>query len=357
MNSPSYSFGVCAGDFYLNLYFLREDSPIMKLFKKITALVLAAVLVFALVACDNTKDDDSKYVIGICQLLDHPALNAATEGFKKAVTDALGEENVEFRYQNASNDANLCVTICNTFADSGDVDLIMANATPALTAATKATTTIPVLGTSITEYGVALSIENFNGTVGGNVSGTSDLAPLDKQAQMILDIVPTAQTVGLLYCSAEANSLYQVQEVQKYLEGKNVTVKTYPIADVNAASVVAAQAAEECDALYVPTDNTLAGCAPAIYNAMATKKPIIAGEEGICSGCGVATLSISYYDLGVKTGEMAVQILKDGKNISEMPVAYVDTFAQKYNKKICEELGIDTAALEAKGFVAIEAAE
>ncbi len=328
----------------------------MKLFKRLTALVLAAVLVFALVACDNSKDD-GKYVIGICQLLDHPALNAATEGFKQAIVEALGEENVEFRYQNAANDANLCVTICNTFADSGDVDLIMANATPALTAATKATKEIPILGTSITEYGVALGIENFSGTVGGNVSGTSDLAPLTEQAQMIIDLVPTAKTVGLLYCSAEANSLYQVQEVAKYLEDKGVTAKMYPIADVNAASVVAAQAAEECDALYVPTDNTIAGCAPAIYSAMATKKPLIAGEEGICSGCGIATLSISYADLGYKTGEMAVKILKGEANISEMPVAYVDTFAKKYNKTICEEVGIDIAALEAQGYVAIETAE
>ncbi len=328
----------------------------MKLFKRITALVLVAVLALSLVACDNTKDD-GKYNIGICQLLDHPALNQATEGFMKAVTDALGEENVTFNLQKAANDANLCLTICNTFADGGDIDLIMANATPALTAATKATKTIPILGTSITEYGVALSIENFNGTVGGNVSGTSDLAPLDKQAQMIIDLVPTAATVGLLYCSAEPNSLYQVKEVQKYLEEKGLTAKMYPIADANAASVVAAQAAEECDALYVPTDNTLAGVAPAIYNAMATKKPLIAGEEGICSGCGIATLSISYYDLGYKTGEMAVKVLKGEADISEMPVGYVDTFAQKYNKKICEELGIDTAALEAKGFVAIETAE
>ncbi len=328
----------------------------MKLFTKITALLLVAVLALSLVACGGKKDD-GKYNIGICQLLDHPALNQASEGFMKAITDALGEENVTFDFQKAANDANLCVTICNTFADSGEVDLIMANATPALTAAAKATKTIPVLGTSITEYGVALSIDNFNGTVGGNVSGTSDLAPLDKQAQMIIDLVPTAKTVGLIYCSAEPNSLYQVKEVAKYLTDKGLTAKEYPVSDANTASVIAAQAAEECDALYVPTDNTIAGVAPAIYNAMATKKPLIAGEEGICSGCGIATLSISYYDLGYKTGEMAVKILKGEADISEMPIGYVDTFAKKYNKTICTELGIDTAALEAQGYVAIEAAE
>ncbi len=327
----------------------------MKLFKRILALALVAACALSLVACNNAEDD-GKYNIGICQLLDHPALNDATDGFKQALIDILGEENVKFDYQNAANDANLCVTICNNFA-SANVDLIMANATPALTAATKATKTIPVLGTSITEYGVALSIENFNGTVGGNVSGTSDLAPLDTQAQMILDLVPTAKTVGILYCSAEANSLYQVEVVEKYLQDKGLTVKRYAIADVNAAAVVSAQASEECDALYVPTDNTIAGCASAIYKAMTTKKPLIAGEEGICTGCGIATLCISYYDLGYKTGEMAAKVLKGEADISEMPVAYVDTFTKKYNKAICNDLGIDTAALEAQGYVAIEVAE
>jgi putative ABC transport system substrate-binding protein len=328
----------------------------MKLFKRILALALVAACALSLVAC-NVAEDDGKYNIGICQLLDHPALNAATEGFQQALKDILGEENITFDYQNAANDANLCLTICNNFA-SANVDLIMANATPALTAASKATKTIPVLGTSITEYGVALSIENFDGTVGGNVSGTSDLAPLDQQAQMIIDLVPDAKTVGILYCSAEANSLYQVEVVEKYLQDKGLTVKRYAIADVNAAAVVSAQASEECDALYAPTDNTIAGCAQAIYKAMTTKTPLIAGEEGICSGTGIATLSISYYDLGYKTGEMAAQILKGEADIATMPVAYVDEakLTKKYNKAICEDLGIDIAALENAGFVAIEVA-
>jgi putative ABC transport system substrate-binding protein len=317
----------------------------MKLVKRILALALVAACALSLVACNNATKEDGKYTIGICQLLDHPALNSATEGFQQALKDILGEENVTFDYQNAASDANLCLTICNNFVSS-NVDLIMANATPALTAASKATKDIPILGTSITEYGVALSIENFDGVVGGNVSGTSDLAPLDQQAQMIIDLVPTAKTVGILYCSAEANSLYQVEVVEKFLQDKGLTVKRYAIADVNAAAVVSAQASEECDALYVPTDNTIAGCAQAIYKAMTTKKPLIAGEEGICTGTGIATLSISYYDLGYKTGEMAAKVLKGEADISEMPVAYVDTFTKKYNKAICNDLGIDTAALE-----------
>ena len=201
----------------------------------------------------------------------------------------------------------------------------MANATPALQAAQSATNSIPVLGTSVTEYGVALGLTDFDGTVGGNISGTSDLAPLDQQAEMIVEWMPEAKKVGLLYCSAEANSQYQVDEVQKYLEEKGVTATQYAFSDSNDLSSVCQKAADENDALYVPTDNTVAAntgivdgiCRPA-------KKPVFAGEEGICAGCGVATLSISYYDLGYTTGEMAVKILNGEADISTMPIEYTD---------------------------------
>ena len=242
--------------------------------------------------------------VGICQLVQHAALDAATQGFEDALTAAFGE-NVTFDFQNAQGDSATCATIANGFVSSG-VDLIMANATPALQAAQAATNTIPVLGTSVTEYGVALGLTDFDGTVGGNISGTSDLAPLDQQADMIVEWMPDAKKVGLLYCSAEANSQYQVDEVQKYLEEKGITATQYAFSDSNDLSSVCQKAADENDALYVPTDNTVAAntgivdgiCRPA-------KKPVFAGEEGICSGCGVATLSISYYDLGYTTGEMA----------------------------------------------------
>lgn len=322
--------------------------------KKLLALVLALTLVaslLSLTACNGKK----KYVIGISQLVTHDALDAATQGFKDAVIAGLGEENVEFDFQNADNSTDACATIAKSFV-SKKVDLIMANATPALNSAYSATTTIPILGTSITEYGVALNIQNFNGTVGGNVSGTSDLAPLDQQAQMIIDLVPTATKVGLLYCSGEPNSDYQVKVVKEYLQGKNITCTEYTFSGSDDVTTVAARAAAENDALYVPTDNTAASCAETIYGAMATKKPLIAGESGICSGCGIATLSIDYYDLGYATGEMAVKILKDGADISTMPIAYTpeDKLSKKYNKQICQDLGINTADLEAKGFTALE---
>ncbi len=307
--------------------------------KKLLALVLCVVLCAAAFAGCGTKDD-GKYTIGICQLVTHEALDAATEGFKEAVIAALGAENVEFIEQNAAGENNTCTTIVNDFV-SKDVDLIMANATGALQAAANATMTIPILGTSITEYGVALEIENFTGTVGGNISGTSDLAPLEDQAQMIIDLVPTAKNVGLLYCSAEPNSSYQVAVVKKYLEDKGLTVKEFAFSASTDVAQVAEAAAAASDALYIPTDNTAASCTETINNVvLPTKTPIIAGEAGICSGCGIATLSISYSELGKKTGEMAAQILKGEAEIDDMPIAYDPNPVKKYNKTICDELGI-----------------
>ncbi|MFA7637564.1 MAG: ABC transporter substrate-binding protein [Monoglobales bacterium] len=308
--------------------------------KKLLALIICMVLcIVAFAGCSATKKD-GKYTIGICQLVTHEALDAATEGFIEAVTAALGEENVEFIVQNAAGENNTATTIVNDFV-SKNVDLIMANATGALQAAANATMTIPILGTSITEYGVALEIKDFNGTVGGNISGTSDLAPLDEQAQMIIDLIPTAKKVGLLYCSAEPNSAYQVAVVKKYLEGKNLEVKEFAFSASSDVAQVAEAAAAYSDAIYIPTDNTAASCTETINNVvLPTKTPIIAGEAGICKGCGIATLSISYKELGKKTGEMAAAVLKGEQDIKNMPIAYDPNPVKKYNKAICDELGI-----------------
>ena len=299
-------------------------------------------------ASDTAAADGQTYKVGICQLVQHVALDAATQGFKDALTEQLGDA-VTFEEKNAQGDSNTCSTIINGFV-SDNVDLILANATPALQAAQAGTNTIPVLGTSVTEYGVALGLDNFSGTVGGNVSGTSDLAPLDQQADMITEWLPEATKVGLLYCSAEANSQYQVDEVQKYLEAKGVTATQYAFSDSNDLDSVCQKAADENDAVYVPTDNTCAAntgiidgiCRPA-------KKPVFAGEEGICSGCGVATLSISYYDLGYTTGEMAAKVLTGEADISTMPVEYTNV-TKKYNKTICDDLGMTVP----EGYEAIE---
>lgn len=317
--------------------------------KRMIALLMAALLVVSMTACGgnnaagnggNDSTDDGKFVVGVCQLLQHDALDAATEGFIEALKAELGEENVEVDVQNASGDSATCASIVYSFV-SNEVDLILANATPALQAAAAATAVIPVLGTSVTEYGVALGIEGFDGLVGGNVSGTSDLAPLDQQAQMIKDLFPDAKNVGLLYCSAEPNSLYQVTTVAGYLTEMGYTCTEYPFADSNDLQAITQNAADASDVIYIPTDNTAAAATGTIDGVCrAAGVPIVAGEAGICKGCGVATLSINYKDLGITTGKMAAKILKGEEDISQMKIAYADVFTPQYNAEICEDLGV-----------------
>lgn len=306
--------------------------------KKLLAVVLATSMALGLTACGGSAADDT-FTVGICQLVQHDALDAATQGFKDALAEELGDK-VTFDEQNAQGDSNTCSTIVNSFV-SNNVDLILANATPALQAAAAGTNEIPILGTSVTEYGVALEISGFTGTVGGNISGTSDLAPLDGQADMLQELFPDAKTVGLLYCSAEANSQYQVDTIKGFLEEKGYTCEFYAFSDSNDLSAVVTNAVSAVDVIYVPTDNTVASNTEIISNiCLPAGIPVIAGEEGICSGCGVATLSISYYDLGVATGKMAAKILKGEANISEMPIEYAPNFTKKYNAEICETLGV-----------------
>ena len=303
---------------------------------KTLAIILALLSVLSITGCSAAKKG---YTVGICQLVPHDALDAATKGFKDALIEAVGEENVKFEEQNAAGDPATCATIVNGFVSS-NVDLIMANATPALQAAAAATATIPVLGTSVTEYGVALSIDNFTGLVGNNISGTSDLAPLDQQAAMIKEWFPDAKTVGLLYCSAEANSQYQVDTVQKELEALGYTCAQYAFSDSNDIAAVCQTASDNSDVIYVPTDNTVAANTGIVDNICRGVTPVIAGEEGICKGCGVATLSISYYDLGVATGKMAAKILKGEAKVNEMPIEYAPQFTKKWNEVIAADLGL-----------------
>ena len=310
--------------------------------KKLISILLAACLLLALAACGSNNGggaQDKTYVVGVCQLVQHDALDAATRGFEEALKAELGDA-VEIRVQNASNDIPTCSTIVSGFVADG-VDLIMANATPALQAAAAATQEIPILGTSITEYGVALDLKDFNGTVGGNISGTSDLAPLDQQAEMIPELIEDVRTVGILYCSAEPNSVYQAEVVKAKLESMGITVQVYTFADSNDVAAVTATACAENEALYIPTDNTAASCAEAINNvAEPAGVAIIAGEEGICRGCGIAALSISYYDIGYTTGQMAARILRGEADISTMPIEYYPNPVKKYNPTLCEALNI-----------------
>ena len=312
--------------------------------KKFLAILMAAMMMLSMAACtaapadENNGDAAQKYVVGICQLIKHDALDAATQGFKDALVAALGDA-VEFKEENASGDSNTCATIVNTFVND-EVDLIMANATPALQAAAAATDEIPILGTSVTEYGVALEIENFSGTVGTNISGTSDLADLKEQAAMLIEWFPEAKNVGLLYCSAEPNSTYQVNTVKAELEGKGLTCTLYSFADTNDLQAVTQKAADASDVIYVPTDNQCASAVESIDSICRDAGvPIIAGEEGICKGCGVATLCVNYYDLGYQTGLMAAEILLEGKSPADIEIQTL-TPSVAYNEELCARLGI-----------------
>ena len=305
--------------------------------KKILAVLLAVLLLASMTACAGSGS--GKYTVGICQLVQHDALDAATKGFKDALTEALGDK-VVFDEQNASGEPANCTTIVNGFVSS-KVDLIMANATPALQAAAAATDSIPILGTSVTDYASALEIDGWTGTVGGNISGTSDLAPLSEQAAMILELCPDAKTVGIVYCSAEANSQYQVDVITGYLTEMGLTVTPYAFTDTNDVASVTQTACDNSDVLYIPTDNTAASNTEAIANVvLPSKVPVFAGESGICVGCGVATLSISYYDLGYATGKMAAKVLTGEASISEMPVEFAPQVTKMYNPDNCAALGI-----------------
>ncbi len=309
--------------------------------KKRIALALMLVMVLY-TACA------SAVTVGICQLVQHEALDAATKGFMDALSAKMPD--VKFDEQNASGDAVNCATIVNTFVSNG-VDLIMANATAPVQAAVAATADIPILGTSVTDYATALGMTEFSGVSGINVSGTTDLAPLDGQANMVKELFPDAKKIGLLYCSAEANSVYQVNTIRGYLEALGFECAEFSFTDSNDVASVAQTAADGCDVLYIPTDNTCAAYSETIANVvLPAKLPVIAGEEGICRGCGVATLTISYYDIGYATGEMAYEILANGADISSMPVQSAPNFVQKYNARIAEELGVKIP----EGYTALE---
>ena len=302
--------------------------------KKLFAVLLAFVLCFGTVAMA-----EETYHIGVCQLVQHVALDAATQGFLNALEEKLGDA-VAIDVYNASGDSNYCSTIVNNFV-SADVDLIMANATPALQAAVAATGDIPILGTSVTDYATALDLDDWNGATGMNVSGTSDLAPLEDQAKMLHELFPDAEKVGLLYCSAEPNSKYQADVITGYLTDLGYTCTIYTFADSNDVASVAQNACDGSDVIYIPTDNTAASCTEAIRNVVeGAKVPVIAGEEGLCAGCGVATLSISYYDLGYATGEMAYEVLVNGADVASMEVRFAPNVTKKYNAELCALLGI-----------------
>jgi len=320
--------------------------------RRLLAALLAGAMAFSLTACGSSNGDSQtnnstagggdSYKVGICQLMQHVALDAATQGFQDKLTELVEADGktVEFDVQNASGDSATCTTIVNGFVSSG-VDLIMGNGTAALQAAQSGTADIPILGTSITDYATALDMSDWTGTTGTNISGTTDLAPLDGQAEMLKELFPDAKNVGLLYCSAEPNSAYQINTIKPMLEEMGYTCTEYAFTDSNDVASITTNACASSDVIYIPTDNTAATCTETIRNVVVPAGvPVIAGEQGICSGCGVATLSIDYYELGEMTGQMAYDILVGGQNPGEMEIQPAPTFTKMYNESICQELRI-----------------
>ena len=322
--------------------------------KKLLSTLMATAMVLGLVGCGNASStqtasgstssteagtDGKVYHIGVCQLVEHEALDAATQGFQDALKDKLGENNVVFDVQNAQGEETNCATICTGFV-SDNVDLILANATASLQAASAATNSIPIVGTSITDYATALNADDWNGTSGTNITGTSDLAPLDQQEAMIKELVPDVTQVGIVYCSAEANSVFQANQIEAALEKDGIAYKEDSAADSNEIQSVVTKAVSECDCLYVPTDNTMAANVDIIKNvAVPAGIPVIAGEEGICQGA-LATLSISYYDIGQAAVEMEYEILVNGKDPGTMEIEYASATTKEYNADVADALGI-----------------
>lgn len=319
--------------------------------KKIIALVLAAVLVLGMASAVTAKAEEKTYTVGICQLVQHAALDAATEGFMDALTEKLGD-NVKFDLQNAQGESTTCSTIVTGFV-ANEYDLIMANATPALLAAVSATDTIPILGTSVTDYATALAMDDMDASVGTgiNVSGTSDGVPAQMYADTVMELVPEAKSVAVLYCSAEPNSVLQADQFIACMDELGVDTTVYTFTDSNDIQAVVTSAVEEADAMYIPTDNTAASNMTIISNVCtAAGLPVICGEEGMCAAGGLATVSISYYDIGHVCGEMAYDILVNGADVSTMPIGYAASPAKKYNPDFADAIGFEMP----EGYEAIE---
>ncbi len=319
--------------------------------KKIIALVLAAVLVLGMASAVTAKAEEKTYTVGICQLVQHAALDAATEGFMDALTEKLGD-NVKFDLQNAQGESTTCSTIVTGFV-ANEYDLIMANATPALLAAVSATDTIPILGTSVTDYATALAIDDMDASVGTgiNVSGTSDGVPAQMYADTVMELVPEAKSVSVLYCSAEPNSVLQADQFIACMDELGVDTTVYTFTDSNDIQAVVTSAVEDADAMYIPTDNTAASNMTIINNVCtAAGLPVICGEEGMCGAGGLATVSISYYDIGHVCGEMAYDILVNGADVSSMPIGYAASPAKKYNPDFADAIGFEMP----EGYEAIE---
>lgn len=308
--------------------------------KKLYSIILVIALCLSLVACggQTAGGDDGSFTVGICQLMEHESLDKATEGFKAALTAALEAEGKKVTFdEQVAGGSDLCTTVVGTFT-AKNVDLIMANATPALLAAANATTTIPVLGTSVTDYD-----DTFSGKIPENVSGTSDAVPFAEQAQMMIDTLGlvAGDQVGVLYCSDESNSKIQYEAVKDLFEAEDIVVEAYTFSETTELQTLVTTACGECKAIYVPSDNTVADNDSAVGTICDEYEiPVYTSYGGnIC----YASLAIDYYALGEETGKMAAQILLGQKKPADIEIATL-TPSVVYNEDLCAKLGIEIPA-------------
>lgn len=313
--------------------------------KKFLAAAAACLMVAGLAACGNkpstpSNPDEKVFQIGIVQLAEHPALDEATRGFKEFLTEKLGDK-VQFNVQNAQGEQTNCTTIVNQFVSS-KVDLIMANATNAVKAAREATSDIPVVGTSVTDY-VFSGLVASNEAPGANVTGASDMNPVNVQVQLMKTLCPEVKTVGIVVNSGEENSAIQAEEAKTAFEAEGFAVKIYSVADTNEIQTVVTAACNEVDAFYEPTDNLIAANVPTMSNiTTAAGKPVICGEGGMCESGFLATYAISYYELGRAAGEQAYNILVNGADPATTPIFFFDVsnLSLVINEENAAELGI-----------------
>jgi len=302
--------------------------------KKLVSLILAMVLCFGCLALTGCAQNEG-FTVGVCQLMEHESLDKATKGFQDALTAEMEKAGKKVTIEvQVAGESDVCTTIVNAFT-AKNVDLIMANATPALAAAAIGTTTIPVLGTSVTDYA-----DTFDGKIPANVSGTSDAVPFDEQAEMMIETLKlvAGDQVGVLYCTGESNSRIQYEAVKALFEAEGIVVEAYTFSETTELQALVTKAAAECKAIYIPSDNTVADNDAVVGMICNEKKvPVYTSYGGkIC----YASLAIDYYQLGYETGKMAAQILLGTKKVADMEIMTL-TPSVVYNEELCKQLGIE----------------
>ncbi len=291
-------------------------------------------------AADNAK---AQYNIGVVQLVEHSALDAANKGFLDGLASKGYKDNIKIDQQNAQADQSNLQNIAQRFVNN-KVDLICAIATPAAQTVANATSTIPIVATAVTDYEEAKLVET-NAKPGTNVTGTTDMNPIEQQVDLILRLVPNAKTIGVIYCSSEVNSQKQVAIMKAYTESKGIGVLEATVSTVNDIQQAAQSLVGKVDAIYVPTDNIIASAAPTLASiTIPAKLPVVPGEENVVREVGVATIGIDYYKLGFQTGEMAADILSGKAKPADMPIQVLKEMSISINEEYAKAIGLEIPA-------------